>query len=236
MATTAAAHAPILLPSPPTGVISNSPHFSPLNQGSSRLSDAELARRLQSEEDERLARALSSSLNVPVTAGRPSPVPAQNTATSNRPISQGSQDVGVLFYPSINYDSGAAQSGSSTPPTTRPPQPTTGGGNGGSQVPPNPLYTSPFAENLNGPQTAPSAPAAAAANVTAAGAAAGADSLGDSGICCVCLDARATYGFIHPAGVCVDLCSDCASDYISRNDRKCPVCRQDGEIKKIFIH
>jgi hypothetical protein len=36
--------------------------------------------------------------------------------------------------------------------------------------------------------------------------------------------------------VCVDLCVDCASDFTSRGDKKCPVCRQDGEIKKIFIH
>jgi hypothetical protein len=233
---TTAAHAPILLPSPPTAA--SQTQFSPLSEGSSRLSDAELARRLQSEEDENLARELSSSLNIPMTAGgsgnipnRPSP--SANTV-ANRPISQPSQDVGVLFYPSINYDVG-----SNAPP------------------PPPPMFSSSLINSTN-PDLVPSAPDASRigsqppqvqlpaappppqpalpANTTAAGAAAGANSLGDSGICCVCLDARATYGFIHTAGVCVDLCVDCASDFTSRGDKKCPVCRQDGEIKKIFIH
>jgi hypothetical protein len=110
---------------------------------------------------------------------------------------------------------------------------------------PSPILSS---SNLNRPNSmaAPSAPATsrpssdpprtppppAAANTTAAGV----TSLGDSGTCCVCLDARAIYGFIHTEGVCVDLCAECAGDYLRRGDKKCPVCRQDGEIKKIFIH
>jgi len=242
---TAAAHAPVLLPSP-SQVPASGPitQFSPLSQGSSRLSDADLARRLQSEEDERLARELSSSLNVPTTAGnsndgganalhRPSPI-------VNRPISQPSQDVGVLFYPSINFDDASPPGGAQTSPQLPADE-------GTQAPPPNPILSSSSYTTTPNSIATPSAPAASrpssqppqakpppAANTTAAAAAF--SSLGDRGICCVCLDARATYGFIHTEGVCVDLCADCAGDYVRRGEKKCPMCRQDGVIKKIFIH
>jgi Ankyrin repeats (3 copies) len=241
--TTAAAHAPVLLSSSPAGGGGSGPQpeFSPLSQGSSRLSDAELARRLQSEEDERLARELSSNINLPMTTGssgnianRPSPSSAQNNSGEiNRPISQPSQDVRVLFYPSINFESGA------TPPqSSRPPRAAAAAADTSSQPPPpNPIFSSSYIDSTSSQTLAPSAPVVSRpsssqppASTTAAAAAA------DSGICCVCLDARATYGFIHSTGVCVDLCVDCATDYLRRGDRKCPVCRQDGEIKKVFIH
>ncbi|KAL4526039.1 hypothetical protein Ndes2437B_g07308 [Nannochloris sp. 'desiccata'] len=194
-----AAHAPALLPSPPQASASGpQPEFSPLSQGSSRLSDAELARRLQSEEDERLARELSSSLNVPMTAGgsgggvgnglsRPSP-------SVSRPISQPSQDVGVLFYPSINFGSASPLGGPQAPAR---PGAAAAGDVGSQAPPPNPSSSSSYISSPNS-IAAPSASAAGrppaqpphatptpAANTTAAAAAAGINSLGDSGICCV---------------------------------------------------
>lgn len=71
------------------------------------------------------------------------------------------------------------------------------------------------------------------ANVTDAGASD--EDVSDEDACVVCLNARATTGFLHNDSVHRCCCGPCAADVNASQTKLCPVCRQPySAVLKVF--
>jgi hypothetical protein len=152
------------------------PNYSPLAHGAGRVplpvspADAQLARRLQEEEDAAFARRLQNLPSIGRTGSGAAAAGAAAAAAGARPpITQPSQDVGII-YPTIRFDT--------APPT------------------PSSSASQPAPTNLARPVFGTGAPAAAAA-AAAAGSASSAGVDAEDTACCVCLDAQIEVGFLH---------------------------------------
>lgn len=212
-----------ITPPAPLQAQGSDPRYSPLGQGASGIVDvaaldAEFARRLQTEEDERMAQQMASmppaAADALGTEAQPSWPPPQRIETAPStlppPITQPSGD----FYPSINFTHTSQAEG-------RP-----GGASGVVVGRPGVGVSSPFASPSMSPSVMPSAPtdstmqsnggSGSAARIFGVGgaavaapgprpapaaaarpAAAIASDDGDRAVCCICLDSPINTAFTH---------------------------------------
>ena len=210
-----AAAAAVVRPTPPSGssgggsTHQSTPNFSPLSAGAAAgFSDSDIARRLQSIEDEDLARALSG---VAPLSGAATSSLAPSIAGSG-PISQPSQDISAL-YPSIRFDGPPAAGGGAGP------SPSTPSGGGHNRPPAPPFFTTstaaaagmshsripsePFDSGTAGGSAAAAAPSPPSSRPGGAGQQTPTsvgninNDDGDDGLCCICLVNKITHGFAH---------------------------------------